>query len=52
MAGTVSSAGQHLAAMRVYQPAGGARWLARFAGSPGVQQCNSPREVYHPGAGK
>lgn len=52
MAGTVPPAGQHLAAVRVHQPAGGARWVAGLTGRTGVQQCGSPGEVYHPGAGK
>lgn len=51
MVGAVPPAGQHLAAVRVHQPAGSARWLARLAGRPGVQQCGPPGEVYHPGAG-
>lgn len=52
VAGTLPPAGQHLAALRVHQPAGGARRLARLAGCPGVQQRGSPGEVRHPGRGK
>lgn len=51
MAGAVPPAGQHMAAVRVHQPAGGARGLARVTGRPGVQQCGSPGEVHHHGTG-
>lgn len=52
MAGTVPPIGQHLAPVRVHQLAGSAWWLAWLTGSPGVQQCGSPGEVYQTGAGE
>lgn len=46
MAGAVPPVGQYLAAVRVHQLAGGARWLAWLTGSPRVQQRGSPGEVH------
>lgn len=52
LAAPVPPAGQHLAAVHLYQPAGGSGWLALLAGGPGVQQRGSPGEVHHPGTGE
>lgn len=46
MAGAVPPVGQYLAAVRVHQLTGGARWLAWLTGSPRVQQRGSPGEVH------